>query len=121
MNPPPDPYIYNTVAIIFASICIFYFVKALNDPSKTIDTSDLFTIGYINDPYRTSINIRNKVIQSQKPNFESQQLYIDCIDALCAIGMKKTEAKNKAKAIFSTMSNPPTTVQDFLMIALRSE
>ena len=63
--------------------------------------------------------VRTEKVVETKPSFESQQLYVDCIDALIALGMKKKEAKAKAKFIFSTMNPQPSTVEDFLMIALR--
>jgi len=130
MNPQPPEYIGHIFAFVFIMLCIIYFIKGLNDPNNVIRPFDRYTIGYFDEPNYTTINIKNKTVKeaaktvkeaakTAKPSFESQQLYIDCIDALCAIGMKKTEAKKRAKDIFSSMSNPPTTIQDFLMIALR--
>jgi hypothetical protein len=123
MNPQPPEYIGHIFAFIFIMLCIVYFIKGLNDPNNVIKPFDRYTIGYFDEANYTTINIKNKTVKeaakTAKPNFESQQLYIDCIDALCAIGMKKTEAKKRAKDIFSSMNNPPTTIQDFLMIALR--
>jgi hypothetical protein len=125
MNPQPPEYIGHIFAFIFISLCVFYFIKGLNDPNNIIKPLDRYTIGYFDEPNYTTINIKNKTVKEvakkSKPNFESQQLYIDCIDALCAIGMKKTEAKKRAKEIFSTMNNPPASIQDFLMIALKQQ
>lgn len=125
MNPQPPEYVGHIFALFFGALCVYYFIKGLNDPNNIIKPFDRYTIGYFDEPNYTTINIKNKtvkeVIKASKPNFESQQLYIDCIDALCAIGMKKMEAKKRAKEIFSSMSNPPASIQDFLMIALRQQ
>lgn len=121
MNPQPPTYVGNLFAALFACMVLFYFIKELFNHSPTKPNCDLFTLGYIEDSNNIIVNVRNKTIKQTKPDFESQQLYIDCIDALCSIGMKKTEAKKKAKEVFSTMNNPPTSIQDFLMIALRNK
>lgn len=119
MNPQPPLYVGQLFAVLFCCMFIFYFLKEFFNENATSKNMDLFTIGYIEDSNNVVVNLRNTTI-NQKLDFESQQLYIDCIDALCAIGMKKTEAKRKTKEIFSTMSNPPTSIQEFLMIALRN-
>jgi hypothetical protein len=56
--------------------------------------------------------------EGYKTIFETDQLYLDCVDALYALGMKKLEAKKTAKNIFNSSSHRPSTIQDFLMIAL---
>lgn len=127
MNPQPSEYIGHVFAALFIAICIFYFIKGLNDPNNVIKPFDTYTIGYVEESKPNYVkvnikNIKNKTVKetiSTKPDFESQQLYTDCIDALCAIGMKKTEAKKRAKEVFSSTSNPPASIQDFLMIAMR--
>lgn len=100
---------------IFLGLIYYYAKKAYND-GKFIDVHnlDFVTIGYLEDQ-----PIIQQIIE-KKPSFESQQLYSDCIDALYSLGMKRSEAKKKAKFIFSTMSNPPTSIQEFLMIALKN-
>ena len=116
MNPQPPEYIGQLVALSFTLLIIYHAVKAYyNNPP--IYFNDMYTIGYFEDSHKTPIV---NVITDNKSNFESQQLYIDCIDALHALGMKKLEAKRRAKQIFSSMSNPPSSVQEFLMIALRN-
>lgn len=121
MNPQPEPYIGNIVALIFFGMLVYFFFQAKRE-GKTIKINDLFTIGYIEDQTPiTTVNVRNKIVKESKPSFESQQLYTDCIDALHAVGFKKMEAKKRAKQIFSSMDNPPNSIQDFLMIALRNE
>jgi hypothetical protein len=120
MNPQPPIYVGQLVAVIFGVLFLFYFFKEFFNHSNQNTNQDLFTLGYIEESNNVIVNIKNKIIKEQaKPSFESQQLYIDCIDALHSIGIKKTEAKKLAKEIFSSSSNPPTSIQDFLMIALR--
>jgi hypothetical protein len=120
MNPQPPIYVGQLVAVIFGVLFLFYFFKEFFNHSNQNTNQDLFTLGYIEESNNVIVNVKNKIIKEQaKPSFESQQLYIDCIDALHSIGMKKTEAKKLAKEIFSSSSNPPTSIQDFLMIALR--
>lgn len=123
MNPQPEPYIGNIVALMFFGMLVYFFFQAKRE-GKTIKIDDLFTIGYIeNTPPTTVVNVKKKIVKETpkpKPNFESQQLYIDCVDALHAIGFKKNDAKKRAKQIFSSTDNPPNNVQDFLMIALRN-
>lgn len=120
MNPQPEPYVGQIFALIFSAVFFYYFIKAFNNPKHRIDL-EYFTLGYIEDSNNVTVNIKNKTVQvkNTKPNIESQQLFIDCVDALHAIGLKKTEAKKRAKEIFTNMENPPTNIQDFLMIAMR--
>lgn len=139
MNPQPDPMIGNIMAFIVIAVVTFYTYKAyLSGKSIDLNKLDNFVIGYIEAEPKTSVvekhfqTINNpvKVVKEKtevvrvekvidtKPNFESQQLYVDCIDALYALGMKKNEAKRKAKFVFSTMNPAPATIQEFLVIAL---
>lgn len=123
MNPQPPPYIGSIFALIFGCVFVYYFVKAINSKETKPINLDLFTIGYIQDSTGSTVNITNKIIkqvEKTKPNFESQQLFMDCVDALNSIGIKKTEAKKRARDIFSS-NNPPTNIQDFLMIAMRKD
>jgi Holliday junction resolvasome RuvABC DNA-binding subunit len=58
--------------------------------------------------YFNKFSIKNNRIFNftfTKNNFESQQLYLDCIDALHALGMKKSEAKKKASAAKKTKAS----------------
>jgi hypothetical protein len=141
MNPQPDPIIGQLFALAILSMTAFYTYKAYSE-GKSIDLNKLdnFTIGYLEQDYFTpqviekhfhetvkpvkiiktnTETIKTERIIETKPNFESQQLYVDCIDTLVALGMKKKDAKSRAKFIFSTMDPQPSTVQEFLMIALR--
>jgi len=120
MNPQPEPYLGNIVALAIVASFFYFYMKACAE-GKKINSSDLFTIGYIERDDAPVINLQQNVSKQDAPDFESQQLYVDCIDALHSIGFKKTEAKKRAKQIFSSMKNPPTSVQDFLMIALRND
>jgi len=120
MNPQPEPYIGELFALLFIGSVIYFFIKARIE-GTTVEISDLFTIGYIERDNSPIINVQQSVSKQASPDFESQQLYVDCIDALHSIGFKKAEAKKRAKQIFSSMKNPPTNIQDFLMIALRKD
>jgi hypothetical protein len=137
MNPQPDPMIGNIMAFIVIAVVTFYTYKAyLSGKSIDLNKLDNFIIGYVEESptlekhYHNTYNNPTKIVKSvekiiekvidTKPNFESQQLYVDCIDALYALGMKKNEAKKRAKFVFSTINPPPTTIQDFLIIALNT-
>lgn len=115
MNPQPEPYVGNVVALIIFGMFIYYFLKAYHSQEPSQKIGDLFTIGYIEESTPT-ININNTV---QAIDAETQPLYNDCIEALHAIGMKKSEAKKKARQIFLTSNPKPTTIQEFLMLALK--
>jgi hypothetical protein len=117
MNPQPQPYIGNFIAFIF--ICVFFyhaFKSYISGAAINLNEIDLITVGYV----EPSDNITIVNVDNTSNNFESQQLYIDCIDALYTLGMKKSEAKKRAKMIFSTTNPQPKTVQDFLILALRT-
>ena len=141
MNPQPDPIVGHFVALIIIGLVAFYTYKSyLAGKSIDLNKLDNFIIGYVEESPIThvvekhfkTINNPVKVVKEKtevvrvekvidtKPNFESQQLYVDCIDALYALGMKKNEAKKRAKLVFSTMNPPPTTIQEFLIIALNN-
>jgi hypothetical protein len=109
----PFEFLGNVVAVIFIGVMCCYAISAYLDGS-TIKLSDLdkVTLGYFDNP--TPV-----IITQNTNNFESQQLYLDCIEALKSLGMKKTEAKKKAKDIFQNFTPQPTTIEQFLMIALR--
>lgn len=109
MNPQPSEYVGNIGAFCFFMLFLFYAIKSYRD-GKIIDINkiDLINIAYIEEPIKAK----------QVPNFEAQQLYLDCIDALYALGLKKSEAKKKAKLIFSTFDPQPSSIQEFLLIAL---
>lgn len=119
MNPQPEPYVGNIFAVLFVLYTGYLVVKTYRSNTSNIENWDLFTIGYIDDKIH---NTNTTVIVNEvckRINFESEQIYLDCIDALHALGMKKSAAKKKTKEIFSSMDNLPNSVQDFLMIALR--
>lgn len=118
MNPQPPEYVGPVFAWIIIGMLAYYTIKAYNS-GKIIDIKDLdlVHIGYIESDNPVQ-NVYNITSIDNKPSFESQQLYVDCIDALVALGMKKTESKKRAKHIFSTHNPPPSTVQEFLIIAL---
>lgn len=98
----------GTLFFFFLIACFAY--KAFKE-GYAIDVKnlDMVNIGYMAEPYRSPA----------AATFESQQLYLDCIDALYTLGYKKSDAKKKAHLVFSTFDPQPATVQDFLMIALK--
>ncbi len=118
MNPQPSQEIAQVFATIAFLIGAFYAFMAYNNVmsgSMSAPNYDLFTLGAIEDSPNQVV-----VVETAKTNsFESQQLYIDCIDTLVAIGYKKTEAKKRAKAIFSKHKPTPTNVQEFLNIVMQ--
>lgn len=128
MNPQPDPIVGNICAIAFFLMIALYTIKAIKD-GKSIQFNDNFVIGHLQyDPifvneihhnHKTVKTVKTKKVIVEKPDFESQQLYADCIDALVALGMKKKEAKNKAIFVFSTTNPQPKTIQEFLLIVLK--
>lgn len=126
MNPQPEPYVGNVFALVFACICLYYFIKAYNSPTSTKPDLDLFTLGFIesNKSARTTdvtnIRVINKITK-QKPNFEVTQLYNDCVDALHSIGFKKNQAKKMTKDIFTSPNGPPENIQTFLELALKNK
>lgn len=119
MNPQPEPYIGQLVALVFALGVLYFTFKAYHSGEHINMPSDLFTIGYFEESQNVPIV---KIIQQEqrKVSPESNPIYTDCVDALRALGMKKSEAVRRAKDIFTSLDNPPRTVQDFLMIALRN-
>lgn len=128
MNPQPPPSVSIFYAILFVLMLIYYTIKAIKS-NTTLSLSDNFILGYVEDtPVNVTVNVpeqkpvtitRTKKVIVEKPNFESQQLYVDCIDALYALGMKKKQAKDRAKFIFSSINPQPTTIQEFLYLALK--
>jgi len=116
MNPQPEPYIGQIFAAIFAGLIIYLTIKSyLAADSSSIN--DLFVIGYMEDSPRIVNNIKVTTLDT-KPSIESQQLYIDCVEALRALGMKKSEATKITKRVFSS-NQIPQSVQEFLLIALK--
>ena len=114
MNPQPNQFIGHIFAAMVIVSVLYHFLKAFNDPSKHIHIKDmdLLTVGYVeNSPVY--------VINNKKNSFASTQLFKDCVDALGALGMRKTEAKNIATRIFN--EGTPTDVQEFLIKALRKD
>lgn len=114
MNEQPSPAFANIFLVIMGLIAAFFAVKAyLENHTISLDNLDKFTLGYVEDSSNKIIVQVPKTVDS----FESKQLFLDCIDTLIAVGFKKKEAKNKAKAIFRTHN--PSSIQEFLNIALK--
>jgi hypothetical protein len=112
MNPQPPEYIGTLFATAFVCLVIYHTIKAYY--TKSIEPSDLFVLGYVEE---AAPQTNNYYVESVK--LESQQLFIDCVDALRALGMKKSEATRKARTIFTNGQHNPKTIQEFLLIALQ--
>ena len=115
MNPQPNPIIGNVFAGIISILFLYYFCKSFFDPTKHINIRELdcFNIGYLEN---SPIYVLNN---SHKNSFISTQLFKDCVSALSALGMKKTESKKITTRIFN--ESIPTDVQEFLIRALRKQ
>lgn len=119
MNQQPSEGIGSIVAMILCCIALYHGIKAYQSGvAINLKDLDLFTLGSIEES-TPIIHVVDNTKRSKRADFESQQLYLDCIDALSSLGMKKLEAKKKAKMIFSKHSPTPSSVQEFLMIALK--
>jgi hypothetical protein len=134
MNPQPDPYIGQLISVLFFMAVLYFTFKSYHSSDSSNMPSDLFTIGYIEESTNVPVvNVKTepqikvepvvKIIQNEQKKLppEANAIYTDCVDALRALGMKKTEAVKRTKDIFTNLDNPPTTVQGFLMIALRNK
>ena len=127
MNPQPNPIVGELCAFIMVCLTAFYTYKAfIEGNSIDLNKIDMFKIGYIEETSPVTQVVekhfhktQTKRVVETKPSFKSQQFYVDCIDTLVALGVKKKDAKSRAEFIFSTMNPQPSTIQDFLMIALR--
>lgn len=118
MNPQPPEYIGVLFSILFVGLIIVNLIKEFNKKDCS-QFNDLFTLGYIEESSPRSIQNINITQVETKASIESQQLYIDCIEALSALGMKKSEAKKRTKQVFASTFPQPQSVQEFLLIALR--
>jgi flagellar biogenesis protein FliO len=114
MNPQPEEYVGKLLALMAIVVFLSYAYKTFIYGPHMKFENDLFTLGYV-EP-----NDLNVVVNQSSPakmSIEKTQLYLDCVDALHAIGMKKSQAKTRAKEIFE--EHNPTSIQEFLMIALK--
>lgn len=116
MRPQPPEYVGFLCMLAFVGLVIFYTIKAIKQGHQiNLHNFDLVNIGVVEDSPPTVCVIQQ---ENAKLDFETQQLYLDCIEALHALGMKKSEAKRKTKFIFNTFNPPPKTIQEFLTLAL---
>lgn len=113
MNPQPPEYVGSLCALLFLGVMFFYALKAYMTDTEDYKLNDLFVLGYVDE----SNPVVNVTVQREK-SIESTQIFIDCVDALYALGMKKNAAKRKAREVFEKLADPPSSVQEFLMIAL---
>jgi hypothetical protein len=128
MNEQPAVWVGNLFAFVFILMIICFAIKGYNDPKNKIRLSDSFTIGYSYDVplNKTSYcQVKSNVSQATKKtktnnNTTSKtkvdQLQLDCIDALVALGMKKNQAKHRYNDVSQnyTFNN----IQEFLTLAL---
>lgn len=115
MNPQPPEYIGNIFAGFIILLIIIQTVKAYQNNAKIdLSTFDIINIGYLEES-PISVNIT----QQSKNTFVQPQFFQDCVDTLYALGMKKKEAKLKAELIFRTCEEIPTTIQEFLILAMK--
>lgn len=121
MNEQPQEWVGQLGAFIFIVMVVFQTIKAYQN---NVQISDNFTIGYIYEPVpiSTAKPIKTKLVKLKpstrvvENSFKNTQLYIDSVDALVALGMKKTQAKQRATEVFN--NNKFNTIQEFLTIAL---
>ena len=137
MNPQPDPIVGHVIAILFVCMLVIYTLQAMKQ-GKTTKISDNFIIGYLEsdpivirrdnppndfdkfDPSTQPPNPTQPKTKKKTDSIKNQPFYVDCVDALVALGMKKRDATQKTKTIFETMHPRPTSIQSFLLIALKN-
>lgn len=113
MNEQPSEWVGIFFAIIVFMVFLYHARQTfLHGPHINYLERDLFNIGYVE-----ADNINVVVKNSKNINSYDIQLYNDCVDALYAIGMKKSQAKAKTKEVFE--SHNPKSIQEFLMLALK--
>tara|TARA_B100001939_G_scaffold160304_1_gene138395 strand:+ start:480 stop:881 length:402 start_codon:yes stop_codon:yes gene_type:complete len=84
---------------------------------------DLFEIGYIMEPQDNKV-VQTPIAQS-KPKKKKQTkktrspIYEDCVDALCYLGYKKTNASKIAQKVFNRTN--VKTVEEFIIEANRRD
>jgi hypothetical protein len=121
MNPQPDPSVGVYVAFLVIIVMAFFVGQSYAETKKNGHANtnyDLFTLGYYEQPSAPTVIVNQQPSDGGIANFESQQLYLDCIDTMVSLGYKRTIAKKRAKIIFSTHKPQPSTVQEFLNIVL---
>jgi hypothetical protein len=112
MNEQPQYWVGAFFAIIVFIVFLYHASQTFfNGPHINYLEKDLFKLGYFDG---SDVNI--VINKEPKPSYD-MQLYKDCIDALYAIGVKKSQAKIRAKQVFE--SHNPSSVQEFLSLALK--
>ena len=129
MNPQPPEYVGSLCALGFFIVVLYYYFVSYHDGNSKMP-SDNFIIGYLDESTNTPIVHSTPVIHNTpvvnvkivKPkSYEGTQMFTDCVDALCALGMRKGAAKNKVKEVYEQLGGPPENLQQFLMIAMRKQ
>lgn len=120
MNQQPQEYVGNLFAFIFICLFAYHAIKSyINGNAINLKELDLITLGYVQESDGNKTNTVES--KSNKIKLESQQLYIDCVEALYSLGMKKSEAKKRTKDIFTNTDPQPANVQQFIILALRTQ
>ena len=84
---------------------------------------DLFEIGYIMEPQDN--NVVQSPIANSKPKKKKRSkktrspIYEDCVDALCYLGYKKTNASKIAQKVFNRTN--VKTIEEFIIEANRRD
>jgi len=117
MNPQPNESIGVVFAILFVCGIAYYAYKAfVNGPHIDLRNIDLFTVGYI-EPNNIRVKVNHIHVPQQQVKKYDTQFYLDCVEALYSLGMKKAQAKKITKSVFE--SNNPSSIQEFLVLALK--
>lgn len=98
-------------------VFLYHAVKNFRYGPHININNDLFNIAYLERDNHVNVVVPSVKIVEKKSKPYDTQLFLDCIDALYSLGMKKTQAKNIATSVFNEFN--PKSVQEFLMIALR--
>lgn len=98
-------------------VFLYHAVKNFRYGPHININNDLFNIAYIEKDDHVNVVVPTVKVKVAQPKPQDTQLFLDCVDALHALGMKKTQAKKIAVSVFNEFN--PKSVQDFLMIALR--
>lgn len=116
MNPQPPEYVGSLFALVFIALLIYYTIKAYIEEDHTPIDIDNFIIGYVEES-QTSPIVNVNVVNPK--SYETTQMFIDCVDALHALGMKKSAAKRKVREVYEQIGKPPESLQEFLIKVMK--
>tara|TARA_A100001201_G_scaffold26612_2_gene29382 strand:+ start:1488 stop:1889 length:402 start_codon:yes stop_codon:yes gene_type:complete len=84
---------------------------------------DLFEIGYIMEPQDNNVVqspiANSKPKKKKRPKKTRSPIYEDCVDALCYLGYKKTNASKIAQKVFNRTN--VKTIEEFIIEANRRD